>query len=159
MGALEVGLFEMRGCEVGSFQNCTAKIERPVLYYGVEARLTAPRDHCRRGSDVFWRYFVPRRLKQKTATCPFGASACEPIGNRHLSDTALGEGRQVFHDCPIVVRTFLRDPLQGIDAAQAHLKLVTADLLDGLGKAFRDAALTISPSLFLVPPSCCCGLR
>jgi hypothetical protein len=60
------------------------------------------------------------------------------------------EGGQVLHHRPVIIRAFPRNPLQRIDATQAHLKLVAAKLLNGLGEAFRDAALLICSGLFLM---------
>ncbi len=59
-------------------------------------------------------------------------------------------GRQRFHDRPVFPFTLLGNIFERVDTAQAHLRLITAELLDSLGEAFRDPAFKVRLGLFLV---------
>jgi hypothetical protein len=52
------------------------------------------------------------------------------------------EGTQDLHHSRLVpLRGVLGEPFQGVDAAQAHVEVVAAQLLDGLGVAIGDVTL------------------
>ena len=167
MRVAEVGPLEMRAAEVGPFQNRAAKIETPIVgALAFPALLTSPLDHRQNGGDIgcrFSEFFLLSGSRPKVFSPPVWPASLQPqeIGAPRyplleVLRGALGfvpprafpdEGGQVLHHRPVIVRAFLRNPLQRVDAAQAHLELVASKLLHGFGEAFRDASLTIGVGL------------
>ena len=68
----------------------------------------------------------------------FVSPSCAPSPGLHwpgLAGVLADEGGQHLHDGGVVPGGITADPLEGVDAADAHVELVRAELLDGLGVA------------------------
>jgi len=68
------------------------------------------------------------------------------------------ESSQDFHNCPVIVRTFFRKPLQSKDGPYANLKFIATELLNSFGEAFNNSSLPIGFCLRKMSPARRCGL-